>query len=157
MAMRGRRTLWIAVVGCVIWGLSPGSLSSQDPENWVAPGQRSTSPLARRAMGFADTTPESRKRKKPDLAQLEADHGDKATIVSKILKGQAAPTPEDMVRARYSACRLKDAVFMAKTEKDPMKKKMSNRVRAWALCFGTEKPDDFDTDAGDASKLRDWT
>lgn len=34
----------------------------------------------------------------------------------RILRGGAAESPEDMVRARFSACRSKDAVFMAKTE-----------------------------------------
>lgn len=34
----------------------------------------------------------------------------------RILKGGAALSPDDMVRARFSAVRSKDAVFMAKTE-----------------------------------------
>ena len=34
----------------------------------------------------------------------------------RILKGGAASSPDDMVRARFSAVRSKDAVFMAKTE-----------------------------------------
>ena len=149
---RGGRALWLALVGCALWALSPGS---QGAQAWLAPGLRSASLVTRRAAGFADTTPQSRRRKKPDLAQLEEDHGDQAALVNKILRGAAAPKPVDMVRARFSACKLKDSVFMAKTEKDPMKQKLSNRVRAWALCFGTEKPDEFDTDAGDASKLRE--
>lgn len=34
----------------------------------------------------------------------------------RILRGAPAASPEEMVRARFSACRRKDAVFMAKTE-----------------------------------------
>ncbi|CAE6971556.1 gnt1 [Symbiodinium natans] len=152
MAARGRRAPWIALVtfvGCATWApwAFQGSAAGQ--------ATRSQSPILLRATGFgAPDRPASRQRKKVDVAQLEADHGGKAAVVEEILKGGTAQNPEDMVRARYSACRLKDAVFMAKTEKDPMKKKLSNRVRAWALCFGTEKPDDLDAAVGEPSKLR---
>mmetsp|Transcript_27791 Transcript_27791/g.52153 ORF Transcript_27791/g.52153 Transcript_27791/m.52153 type:complete len:201 (+) Transcript_27791:66-668(+) len=147
---RVRNPLCLALLGCALWALGP----LPSPEGWLAPSSRPSS-IARRAAGFGDTTPASRKRRKPVYNELKQDHGDKASLVEDILNGKPAPTPEDMVRARYSACRMKDAVFMAKTEKNALQKKMSNRVRAWCLCFGTEQPDSFDAEPGSASKLQE--
>eukprot|EP00435_Cladocopium_sp_Y103_P027406 s940_g6.t1 len=111
--------------------------------------------VPRRAVGFgAEAQSPSRKRKAVNKEELKADHGAKAEAIEKILRGGAAGSPEDMVRARFSACRSKDSVFMAKTEVDPLKSKLSNRVKAWGICFGTEKGDEYDTEAGDAANLR---
>eukprot|EP00913_Durusdinium_trenchii_P001951 g1805.t1 len=60
-----------------------------------------------------------------------------------------------MVRARFSALRSKDSVFMAQTEEDPLKAKLSNRIKAWGICFGTEKGDAYDQEPKDAVRLRD--
>mmetsp|Transcript_18060 Transcript_18060/g.39768 ORF Transcript_18060/g.39768 Transcript_18060/m.39768 type:complete len:184 (+) Transcript_18060:40-591(+) len=107
------------------------------------------------AVGFGAAQSPSRKRKAVNKEELKADHGAKADAIEKILKGGAAGSPEDMVRARFSACRSKDSVFMAKTEVDPLKSKLSNRVKAWGICFGTEKGDEYDTEAGKAANLRE--
>eukprot|EP00438_Fugacium_kawagutii_P003912 Skav220705 [mRNA] locus=scaffold472:901463:904572:+ [translate_table: standard] len=109
-------------------------------------GQPRRSGIRRAAMGFgADAQSSSRKRKPVNREDLKSDHGPKAQAIEKILRGGAAESPEDMVRARFSACRSKDAVFMAKTEEDALKAKMSNRVKAWNICSAWEHTNNRNT------------
>ena len=62
----------------------------------------------------------------------------------RILRGAPAASPEEMVRARFSACRSKDAVFMAKTEAMREGKRANNRSNTCGemiLYFPTSKGD----------------
>merc|ERR1719330_823323 len=91
-----------------------------------------------------------------DTATLREDHGkEKAAIVEKVLSGKKAPAPEDMVRARFSACKAKDPVFMGRTEKDTTRPKTQERVRGWACTFGLEARTEQDGGAGESERLLD--
>jgi len=106
-----------------------------------APAQPSA--VGREAKGFG-IKKTGRKRVKVDEAQVMADHG--PTIgkeIIKVLKGErVAETPGEMARARYSALRNKDALFMARTERDDDRKLLESRARGWAVTFGQEERDE---------------
>eukprot|EP00931_Biecheleriopsis_adriatica_P058430 TRINITY_DN3477_c0_g1_i2.p1 TRINITY_DN3477_c0_g1~~TRINITY_DN3477_c0_g1_i2.p1 ORF type:complete len:199 (-),score=52.50 TRINITY_DN3477_c0_g1_i2:198-794(-) len=89
--------------------------------------------VARAATGFGTSAKakDRRKRKKVDEEQLKIDHGEKASAVERALRGDGAELPEDMVRARFSACRTKDALFMARTEVND-DRSLEKRARGWA-------------------------
>lgn len=106
----------------------------------------------RAGKGFASADQPKRKRTKIDVEQLKADHGDKANAVQRVLQGRPALSPEDMMRARYSACRAKDAVFMGRTERDEMRPKAETRVRGWAVTFGLEERKEEDGQASEDSQ-----
>lgn len=117
---------------------------------------RTTTTIPRQVKGFEK--PKDRiihKRKKVNVDQIVEDHGaEKGKIVEAILKGDAvAKSPEEILRARFSAIRSRDCVFMAKTEIDPAQPKLSKKVRGWALCFGEEKRTSSDGDPGGPEKL----
>lgn len=112
--------------------------------------QSGTSRLPRQATkGFGAAKP---KRKRPaiSLEQLRTDHGEKAEAVQEVLTGKPASCPEDMVRARFSAVRAKDVVFMARSEKDEGRPKVDDREHGWAVVFGLED----DADPGISQALR---
>ncbi|CAK0814707.1 unnamed protein product [Prorocentrum cordatum] len=95
--------------------------------------------VVRRAKGFSDVKVR-RKRKKVDVDQLVADHGaEKAKDVEMILRGKPAACPEDMLRARFSAIKARDATFMARTERDETRQGVDERARGWAVTFGMEE------------------
>jgi len=54
-----------------------------------------------------------------------------------VVLGQAATCPEDMVRARFTALRYKDPVFMARTEcGDGFFRKEAARLKMWEETLG---------------------
>eukprot|EP00931_Biecheleriopsis_adriatica_P058429 TRINITY_DN3477_c0_g1_i1.p1 TRINITY_DN3477_c0_g1~~TRINITY_DN3477_c0_g1_i1.p1 ORF type:complete len:218 (-),score=60.19 TRINITY_DN3477_c0_g1_i1:198-851(-) len=111
--------------------------------------------VARAATGFGTSAKakDRRKRKKVDEEQLKIDHGEKASAVERALRGDGAELPEDMVRARFSACRTKDALFMARTEVND-DRSLEKRARGWAVTFGEEDKKDWEPDPGAGEKLR---
>eukprot|EP00930_Biecheleria_cincta_P098214 TRINITY_DN89894_c0_g1_i1.p1 TRINITY_DN89894_c0_g1~~TRINITY_DN89894_c0_g1_i1.p1 ORF type:complete len:223 (-),score=51.31 TRINITY_DN89894_c0_g1_i1:33-701(-) len=118
--------------------------------------------LARQAAaataGFGEkrkkTDPEF-KRVKVSLEQLRADHGDKAEDVDWALRGQGAKTPEDMVRARFSALRAGDGLFMAKTEIDEVRPTVKQRTKAWLTSLGRREKSQFqEAPSEEVMKLR---
>mmetsp|Transcript_34669 Transcript_34669/g.62919 ORF Transcript_34669/g.62919 Transcript_34669/m.62919 type:complete len:214 (-) Transcript_34669:126-767(-) len=99
--------------------------------------QLSQSRSAEQTAGFGKKEkPKWMKRKKVKMETLQADHGDKAETVAEVLAGRSpAQTPEDMVRARFSAARAGDGLFLAKTEID-MAKKLERRAKQWLITLG---------------------
>lgn len=95
--------------------------------------------VARRAMkgfGAAAQKEAKRKRKKvPPLADLQVEHGeDMGKAVEKVLRGGAATSPEELMRSRFTASKLKDSLFMARTEEDG--RPLEARIKQWDSSFG---------------------
>jgi uncharacterized protein YchJ len=99
--------------------------------------------VPRKAGGFGAKKPKRRRRKgAPDSQQLKDDHGVRWQRIEKVLNGEKAATPEEMMRARFSALRNKDAAFMGETEipDDRLGGSTQDRARFWAIAMGLTKP-----------------
>ncbi|CAE8623173.1 unnamed protein product [Polarella glacialis] len=169
--MRGRRLVPLISVVAACAVLARAALGVHLRTTWLtfspsAPvdalyracaGQSRFSTVARAGAGFGETPlgKEKRKRKKVDVDLLKADHGEEEwETVHRVLLGEPAQKPEDMVRARFSACRLKDPLFMARTELDDTRSSVEKRARGWAVTFGQEERKEYDPELGPAQKLR---
>eukprot|EP00929_Paragymnodinium_shiwhaense_P034245 TRINITY_DN18658_c0_g2_i1.p1 TRINITY_DN18658_c0_g2~~TRINITY_DN18658_c0_g2_i1.p1 ORF type:complete len:295 (+),score=73.53 TRINITY_DN18658_c0_g2_i1:55-939(+) len=113
------------------------------------------------AKGVAPSaTPSGPKEKRPpiDTKQLKVDHGPLAQKVEAILRGKKADTPDMMMRARFSAVRTKDCIFLARTEEDEDKESEEERKIGWLRTLGKEAAiENFFTmlESRDAESLRD--
>merc|ERR1719401_784480 len=65
---------------------------------------------------------------------LRHHHGDAWERIEAIVRGGAATSPADMVRARYSAMALRDPKFLAETEVDG--RPTAQRVEKWIEVMG---------------------
>jgi len=75
----------------------------------------------------------------PLSVRLQADHGEKWTAVSSVLKGSIAKTPEEMLRARLAAVAAQDPVFLARTEDLGKEFSLEDKAKFWAQSFGLAK------------------
>jgi len=117
-------------------------------------GGAGVSLITRQGRGFAAEDAVKRKRKKIVMEQLKAHHGDElAGSVAQVLKTGKAGSPEEMMRARYSAVMSRDALFLGRTERDPNLKSVDKRAHLWAVIFGQEEATPMDGDGGDSEKL----
>jgi len=96
--------------------------------------------------GFGAPLARQQRRRRPSLqrmnaeklkVQLQGDHGELWEAVQRVVLGGAATSPEDMLRARFTAMRVKDAEFMAKTECGRgVWSKLSTRMQMWEETLG---------------------
>jgi len=102
--------------------------------------------LRRAGRGFgAALTPPKRQRRR-SLARMQperlrerlrTDHGSLWPAVERVVLGKAATCPEEMVRARFTALRYKDPLFMARTEcGDGFFRKEAARLKMWEETLG---------------------
>mmetsp|Transcript_55526 Transcript_55526/g.119848 ORF Transcript_55526/g.119848 Transcript_55526/m.119848 type:complete len:232 (+) Transcript_55526:24-719(+) len=140
------KALWISPR----WSCSDAATVSRRP------GTSALTRQAARGFGAADDGKPKYKRKRVPLAQLEADHGkEKAAAVSRVLKGEPAPSPEIMARARFSALRAKDVVFMSLSEVDSVRPLLETRVRNWAVTLGLQEATEAEGEDGPSAALRE--
>eukprot|EP00931_Biecheleriopsis_adriatica_P079511 TRINITY_DN52922_c0_g1_i1.p1 TRINITY_DN52922_c0_g1~~TRINITY_DN52922_c0_g1_i1.p1 ORF type:complete len:225 (+),score=36.75 TRINITY_DN52922_c0_g1_i1:68-742(+) len=93
--------------------------------------------------GFGEAAPRREKKgmrpkQAASAAQLKQDHGKHWQKVNDILKGKKAESPEEMVRARFSAIRSRNADFMGKTEVNAEVESLEQRQYAWKIMLGLE-------------------
>lgn len=120
-----------------VWTFIGSSLAPRPP----------ATPCRAAGEGFGDDAPKREKSKKQSVVtqeQLQADHGDKWELVDKILKGKKAENPEAMMRARFTALRFKDTVFLAATEQDE-NVSQKKRAEVWAMVLGLQQRGVFDS------------
>jgi len=80
--------------------------------------------------------------------QLKADHGEKWIIVSKIFAGMKAKSPEQMMRARFSALKAKDCLFLGWTEWQ-MGADKDERAKLWEVQLGLREKGFLDAPIGE--------
>eukprot|EP00929_Paragymnodinium_shiwhaense_P049366 TRINITY_DN24904_c0_g2_i1.p1 TRINITY_DN24904_c0_g2~~TRINITY_DN24904_c0_g2_i1.p1 ORF type:complete len:227 (-),score=72.93 TRINITY_DN24904_c0_g2_i1:85-765(-) len=135
---------FLAVAGAAHLTLSCFCAMSLRSTELSQPARGADSAVVMRAGGFGGGAESKikRKRKRVSMETLIEHHGkEKAAAVDKVLRGESAESAEDVMRARYTACRVKDAVFMARSEVGPS---MEARARRWAVTFGTEEATEAD-------------
>lgn len=110
--------------------------------NWRGGPRNGSNMLLLRAEGSTDL--EERRVKCPlTREQLESDHGEKWEDVRDILVGLRAPSPEAIMRARFTALRFQDPQFLAATEKDDSQS-IRERNKQWSVVLGLEEMNTFD-------------
>ena len=98
--------------------------------------------MQRQAAGETDL--EERRAKCPlTKEQLESDHGEKWEDVRDILVGLRAPSPEAIMRARFTALKFQDPQFLAATEKDESQS-IRERNKQWSVVLGLEEMNTLD-------------
>eukprot|EP00440_Ansanella_granifera_P076789 gb/GFBE01083325.1/.p1 GENE.gb/GFBE01083325.1/~~gb/GFBE01083325.1/.p1 ORF type:complete len:227 (+),score=34.59 gb/GFBE01083325.1/:1-681(+) len=99
---------------------------------------------ATKGFGDAQKSPAQEEKKVRRSAaspkQLKKDHGaEHWEAVMDVLSGKRpAHSPEEMVRARFSAIRSKNADFMGKSERNPEVMTLDQRQFGWKIMLGLE-------------------